>query len=344
MIPQKEQMIWGGQMDKYQGLSVSARCAESIGQRGVSKDCVLIRQTATCQILTISTGEDGKQYFRSHIGACFAAEAALESMDVFASSVSKEMLFTDKGSESRLLRQLAGSIITGWRDRVKKDIEACPFRPEEISSVENIKYKENYKKGIDQEYAYRANVAGAVVARDYCLIIRNGDSECTVVETAFGTSDKLTEPVPWNKRCREYYSTSLCDMTAIREFRYCCLDVVPAAVFLVSGSLRRCFNRTEVYHIYLEQMALLLLENGTTGTKYLKKNLLELSQRGTHEDVCLVCAWSANALGNCLKPRQRQACGTDQQPSRRAVYFLAGTCILLLSIMISFMVCVFFGR
>lgn len=331
-------------MDKYQGLSVFARCSESKEQCGIPKDCALIRQTDICQVLAISTGERGKQYFRSSIGACFAAEVALESMYVFASSISKEMLFTDIGSQSRLLRQLAGSIIAGWKDKVQKDMEACPFRPEEISSIEDIKYRENFQKGIDQEYAYRANVAGAVVTKDYCLIIRNGDSECTIVETAPETSDKLTEPVPWNKKCGEYYSTSLCDMTAIREFRYCCLDVVPAAIFLVSGSLRCCFNRMEVYHIYLEQMAHILLENGSMSGTYLKNNLLELSQRGTHEDICLVCAWSVDALGNCLRPGQKQACEIEQRSSRRIVYFLAGTCILLLSTMISFMVCFFSGR
>lgn len=294
-------------MNKYQGLSVCASYPEKKGQEDQSKGCGSIYKNNEYAILAVSAGGKQEQYFRSHLGACFAAEAASDALCTFASSVTKDILFTDEKSMPRLMRQLEGSVIIRWKERVWTHLETCPFQPEEIKTVRDHKYKENYEKGIDLEYAYRANVTAAIVAKDYCLIIQNGDSECIIIKNRSRSEKILKAPVLWNNEWGRSYSDSICNKTALRGFRYCCLDTAPDAIFLVADSRYPYFDEMKGYSANLEQIIHELMRKGAEWENGLKERLVCLCRTEKLEYLCMACAWPKDTWSKRLKIQARLA-------------------------------------
>jgi len=242
--------------------------------------------------MAVSSGGKDSQYFRSYLGARFAAEAALEAMagfaGAFAPAISRRSLFADERTQARIIRQLEGSIIVSWRKKVQKHLECCPFQTKEIDAVEDFKYKKGYRNGTDLEYAYRANVMAALVTGEYCLVVRNGDGECSIIDR----NQKVSEPVPWNEKCKENYSTSMCERTAIWEFRHFCSETVPAALFLMTGGLRGSLGQEADYHAYILQVFRKMAQSLADAEKYLNEKLPGLSRAGGHGDMCLAAGIS----------------------------------------------------
>lgn len=283
-------------MDKYQGLSISVCGLDQGGQQTIPGDYSLIHEDEQFYVMAVSAGSSGSRYFRSYQGARYAAEAAFNSLKVFASTVTGEALFADERTRERMIRQLEGSIIVGWGEKVRRHLAGNPFLPEEIDGVEDEKYKNGYRKGTDLEYAYRANIMAAVVTKEYCLVIRNGNGQCTVMEAG----RQMEEPIPWNKKCTDSYSTSLCERSVLQDFRHYCAREVPPAVFLVTDGMCRCFEEPEEYHGYMEQLMQRALRNSSDAKEYLRVNLPELSRRGSHGDMCLAGVWHPAALREIL--------------------------------------------
>ena len=276
-------------MDKYQELSIFVCGSDHADKQALCEDYSAFRKDDHFSVIAVSAGGNESQYFRSYLGARFAVEAALDSLTAFASSVSKEMLFADKRTQTRLLRQLEGSIVINWNEKVNRHLENYPFQQEELDSVESDKHRQGYQEGVAPEYAYRANIAGAVVTDEYCLVIRDGNGECALIEK----DGQLTDPLPVTRKEDGY---ALCRPNAVREFSHCCSDSVPASIFLVTDGARRCFAKQEDYHAYLRELTQMLLRNPQDAKEYLKVDLPMLSRKGSHSDMCLAAVWSSGKL------------------------------------------------
>lgn len=277
-------------MDKYQELSIFVCGSDHADKQALCEDYSAFRKDDHFSVIAVSSGGNESQYFRSYLGARFAVEAALDSLTAFASSVSKDTLFADKRTQTRLMRQLEGSIVVNWNEKVNRHLENYPFQEEELDSVESDKHRQGYQEGVHPEYAYWANVTAAVAADGYCLIIRGGNGECVLIEK----DGKVTDPLPVTRREDSY---ALCRPNAAREFSYCCSDSVPSSVFLVTEGVRRCFPKQEDYHAYLLELTQMLLRNPNDGKEYLKADLPMLSRKGSHDDMCLAAVWSSEKLG-----------------------------------------------
>ncbi len=278
-------------MDKYQELSIFVCGSDHADKQALCEDYSAFRKDEHFSAIAVSTGGNESQYFRSYLGARFAVEAALDSLTAFASSVSKEMLFADKRTQERLLRQLEGSIVVNWNEKVNRHLENYPFQKEELDSVESDKHRDAYQKGIQLELAYRANVTAVIATDDYCLVIRDGNGECVLVEK----DGKPADPLPVTRREDSY---TLCRPNAAREFSHTCSDTVPASIFLVTEGVRRCFARQEDYHAYIQELTQMLLKNPGDAKEYLKVDLPLLSRKGSHDDMCVAAIWSSDKLEN----------------------------------------------
>lgn len=277
-------------MDKYQELSIFVCGSDHADKQALCEDYSAFRKDDDFSVIAVSSGGNESQYFRSYLGARFAVEAALDSLTAFASSVSKDKLFADKRTQTRLMRQLEGSIVVSWNEKVNRHLENYPFQQEELDSVESDKHRQGYQEGVHLEYAYWANVTAAVATDNYCLIIRGGNGECVLIEK----DGKVTDPLPVTRKEDSY---ALCRPNAAREFSYCCSDSVPSSIFLVTEGVRRCFPKQEDYHAYLLELTQMLLRNPNDGKEYLKADLPALSRKGSHDDMCLAAIWSSEKLG-----------------------------------------------
>lgn len=324
-------------MDKYQGLSVCACHPEKKGDQDQSKGCGIIHRNDEYEVLAVSAGGKQTQYFRSHLGARFAVEAASDALRAFASSVTRDMLFADERNQSRLLRQLEGSIITAWKALVRAHLKAYPFQPEEIKAIRNNKYKENYKKGIDLEYAYRANVTAAIVAKDYCLMLQNGDGECWIMKNRSRSAKIRKDTIPKNDKCEKEYSTAMCDKTALREFRYCCLDTAPAAIFLAAGSRQLYSDKAKEDSVNLDQIAHELMLKGAERNTGLKEKLACLCRKEKLDYLCMACLWTEDIWSKRLKTQVRAVWEKYGLPFKKIAYFVGSAVFLLLIFLIVYM-------
>lgn len=295
-------------MDKYQDLSISVRGSDHTEQQALLEDYSLTYTVERFQIMVVAGGGNDSQYFRSYLGARFAAEAALKSAITFASTVTKQALH-DERTRVRMVRQLEGSIIISWREKVREHLDANPFLDAEIDAIEDEKYRKGYRSNVDLEYAYRSNVMVGIAGKDYYLVIRNGNGECTVL----GADSKLDEPVPWNEKCSDSFSTSMCERTAIQEFRHYYSEEAPAALFLMTNGMRRCFEQEEEYHEYIRLLAQKIQRNPEDIEEYLKIYLPELSKKGSHGDMCLAFGWSEAALKKAIQPASKTEIKADQR-------------------------------
>lgn len=302
-------------MSKYRNLSISVRGADHTEQQALLEDYSVTYECEAFHIAAAAGGGTESQYFRSYLGSRFAAEAALKAAITFASSVSGEELRFDERSRLRMIRQLEGSIIIGWRERVREHLETYPFLDEEIDSIEDEKYRNGYQAGIDLEYAYRSNVMVAITTKDYCLVIRNGSGECTFL----WKGGRQEEPVPWNDKCVDGFSTSMCERTAIQEFRHFYAETAPAALFLMTGGMRSCFEQDEEYHEYLNLLARKLYQSPEDVEDYLKAYLPELSKKGTHGDMCLAMIWSLEDLAGLAAEPPEEKPVPEEPPKKEPV-------------------------
>ena len=133
-------------MRDYQLFHISVRGAEHSDNQALSEEYSQICEEKEAKIAAVASLGEGSPYFRSHLGARFAVESAMEMARAFVRDIRPEELFESPEGQERILRQLEGSIIVGWQERVKEHLERSPMKEEEIEAIGNDPALEKYKK------------------------------------------------------------------------------------------------------------------------------------------------------------------------------------------------------
>lgn len=265
----------------------------------------------------VCDGHGGDRYFRSDIGAKFAAEVTKESIRKFVASIdqslfigkpytAEEAIATVENEDSSLtpikkqtpidiaFRQLFSSIIFQWNNKIVEHAANTPISSWEAEHVDS-KYLEDLKQGIKLEKIYGCTLMAYVQMPTYWFAFHLGDGKCI----SFQEDPLWMEPIPWDDRCFLNKTTSICDSGAIDEFRYCYQGDgrFPMAVFLGSDGLDDSFGEIEnLTNFYIQVVKMLVNEGREATIKSIEEELPQLSTIGSKDDMSVAFVYDIDAL------------------------------------------------
>lgn len=283
----------------------------------VCQDYALDESKKGVSIAIVCDGHGGERYFRSDVGAKFAAEVSikqiktllrefgsiakiLETSDftqVEALTTQREKGNLDKETEvDKSFRQLFKSIIACWHMAIEEHAANNPLTEQELATVPE-KYTSVFLDNLEKTYG--CTLMAVVATQKYWFAFHIGDGKCI----SFDTDGAWMEPIPWDDKCFLNKTTSLCDSDAIDEFRYCYggRSSRPAAIFLGSDGIDDSFGETENMVNFYVQIAK-MLGSGKDGRENaiqsLKEDLPKLSKIGSKDDMSVAALFDFNELQN----------------------------------------------
>ena len=277
----------------------------------VCQDYSLTENTDGFTVAIVCDGHGGERYFRSDIGAKFAAEASLDAVKYFVENVGSSFFekkaYTAKGpayarSEEEktsviddAFQRLFASIIYKWNTKIDEHARSVPLTEWEIANVPQ-KYLDEFASNLSDENKsvekqYGCTLMVYVQTKDYWFAFHLGDGKCI----SFQQSPVWDEPIPWDDRCFLNKTTSLCDTSAIDEFRYCYQGDghFPIAIILGSDGLDDSMGETSNLANFYIQILKMLAKDGIHATEEsLKDTLPKLSKIGSKDDMSVACVFN----------------------------------------------------
>ncbi len=241
-------------------------------------------------IAVVCDGHGGEDYTRSRYGAEIGCDVAVELLNEFLNSTSKEDM---RESAETKLEELQENIVTTWKCKVKKHSKTKKFTEEELEKVsENM--KSNYISGINVESAYGTTLIVVGVKKDYWVGLHIGDGKCVAVNP----EGKFVQPILSDPRCFLNSTTSLSSKMASSNFRNFYSEKLPVAVFLSSDGIDDCFSTNEslnnFYKTILYSFSKESIEEAIVG---LAEYLPRLSAKGSGDDVSLSAILNIDLIG-----------------------------------------------
>ncbi len=290
---------------------------EGESHKATGKVCQDFSLTSNMERLTIAIvcdGHGGERYFRSDIGARYAAEVTLEVVSSFVKTVDiclfKNKPFTAIGPMSTLsdtkdlsqvdftFRQLFSSIIYRWNEKINQHAHSVDLSEWERTHVPQ-KYLEEFSCSESFEKQYGCTMIAYVQTPDYWFAFQIGDGKCL----SFQESPIWSEPIPWDDKCFLNKTTSLCDPSALEEFRYCYQGDghFPVAVILGSDGLDDSFGEiNNLANFYIQILKMLFNDGQKITEDSLKETLPQLSKIGSKDDMSVACVYDPNALNSII--------------------------------------------
>lgn len=200
-------------------------------------------------IAAVADGHGASSCFRSDYGSKAAVEVAMECLRQFAEaylmpetmedagtdpmSESMEGTGTDPASETaedrfyrdmfsdlryqkETIKQLTDTIVAKWYDRVMEDYKNNPPSAKEMGE-----YAAEYGGGKNPAHIYGTTLIAALRMPKCLILIHQGDGRCDV----FYADGTIDQPIPWDPRCEDTTTTSLCDEDATDSFRSCVINL-----------------------------------------------------------------------------------------------------------------------
>lgn len=280
----------------------------------VCQDVSFSLTTDTMSIAIVCDGHGGERYFRSDVGANYAVDVTKECVKSFVEEVDVDNIFSGKSfvqksaitSEAnsniptkdtivdKTLRQLFSSIIYKWRNSIEQHSQLNPLTESEKQKI-NARFQEDFIKGIGIEKTYGCTLMCYISTPQYWFAFHIGDGKCI----SFDKEGNWHEPIPWDEKCFLNKTTSLCDSTAIDEFRYCyCGDgSFPLAVFLGSDGIDDSFGTTEnMVNFYIQVLKLLANDGYEKAIITIQETLPQLSKIGSKDDMSVACIYDDISL------------------------------------------------
>lgn len=183
------------------------------------------------------------------------------------------------------LRHLGACIISLWYDKVMADLDERPLTQDEMRSM---RLDPNAPVGDRSvlKHAYGTTLICCVAYDEHLLLLQQGDGRCDV----FFADGRIEQPIPWDERCYDVYTTSLCDDDAPRAMRSWVVDLRQdpvAAVFMGSDGIEDSFEDMEGFHCFNCQLAGTVVSRGVGSDldEFLDRYLSALSEHGSADDM-----------------------------------------------------------
>ena len=241
-------------------------------------------------IAVVCDGHGGNDYIRSAAGSKLAADIAECNIRDFVASVDKDEL---KRHSDVLIAKLEGSIIGNWNEAIYKHFEQNPFTEEELAILSS-KAKKKYLQEGRIESAYGTTLIAVVVTADFWFGIHIGDGKCV----AISPEGKFLQPIPWDEKCFLNATTSICDASALENFRHFYSEKVPVAVFVGSDGIDDCFkNDQQLYNLYKTVLYSFTTSEYDSALSDLNDYLPRLSAKGSGDDVSVAAVLDMDLIG-----------------------------------------------
>lgn len=256
----------------------------------VCEDCSGIYKDESMCLCVVADGHGSDNYPRTKSGASYAVEAAIEAVKEFVNTAEASLVLSEDGD--LLLTQLEKNILLRWHRLVEEDFMDHPFTEEELSQVSE-RYRKKYEEHTKDSYAkaYGTTLLLFVVTKAYSFGIQIGDGKCVCVME----SDDYMQPIPWDDACQMNVTTSICDDTAIDEFRHIILKEPPVAVFCGTDGIDDSYaGDGELYKFYHSVFQLFPEYGEETARNEIEEYLPILSRKGSGDDVSI--AYLVNTL------------------------------------------------
>ena len=181
-------------------------------------------------IAIVADGHGSKSCFRSDYGSKVATEVALECLQQFAEATlaSEELeerfykdIFSNPRYRHMTVRRLTDTILAEWHDRVLEDYKNNPPTLEEMGESAT-----EYQNGKNPAHIYGTTLIAALKMSQCLILLHQGDGRCDV----FYEDGSVDQPIPWDSRCEDTATTSLCDEDAAERFRSCVLNLTEKPV------------------------------------------------------------------------------------------------------------------
>lgn len=181
-------------------------------------------------IAIVADGHGSKSCFRSDYGSKVATEVALECLQQFAEATlaSEELeerfykdIFSNPRYRHMTVRRLTDTILAEWHDRVLEDYKNNPPTLEEMGESAT-----EYQNGKNPAHIYGTTLIAALKIPQCLILLHQGDGRCDV----FYEDGSVDQPIPWDSRCEDTATTSLCDEDAAERFRSCVLNLAEKPV------------------------------------------------------------------------------------------------------------------
>lgn len=263
-------------------------------------------------IIIVSDGHGGDSYFRSDVGARIAVEVTNAALLSFLKNIDGSLFIhkpftmneaisavkTDSTPINNCFCQLFSEIVDQWRQTVVRHFENTLVNEQELKIV-NEHGLTNLKDKHRIWSIYGCTLLAYVQTPSYWFAFQLGDGTCV----SFHQLQLWKEPVPWDDRCFLNETTSLCDIDASIEFRYCYEGdgEFPMAVFIGSDGMDDSFEDIPALVSFYIGIIKMLVFEGRDATIYsIEEDLPKLSSIGSYDDMSLAFVYDIEALKNSI--------------------------------------------
>ena len=174
-----------------------------------------------------------------------------------------------------VVNSIINEIIDKWREDIEEDARIKRFTKEERAAL----------AGKDLTKAYGCTVLAYLRTPMFWLAIQIGDGKIV------SCNEKLnwSEPVPRDCECFLNRTTSLCDKSPEKEFRYAFSGKgdFPIAVFLNSDGVDGSLGNKDNLHDFYTNVIELFQDRDTDIQTELEEFLPKLSEQGNHDDMSI---------------------------------------------------------
>lgn len=264
-------------------------------------------------IAIVCDGHGGKRYFRSDIGSRLAGEVTEKNVNIFIETIGEKLFegkpytsntaiatqisnaqFEKESPIDKAFRQLFSSIIYDWNTQIINHAKSTPLSDKELGEMEQS-WIDDFNKGQSLEKVYGCTLMAYIQTPIYWFAFHIGDGKCL----SFDKDAKWREPIPWDDRCFLNKTTSLCDSTAIDEFRYCFQGngEFPIAVFLGSDGMDDSFGAEEnLVNFYVQIIKEIVQNNKVNVVQEIEQTLPQLSKIGSKDDMSVAIVYDKEQL------------------------------------------------
>lgn len=270
-------------------------------------------------IAAVADGHGDRTCVRSAKGAGLAVKAAVCCLESFAESALSgqteegesevKPMYPADGSED--LRRLTDGLVAQWNDEVQRHIKEHPFLEEELAVAGSA--ADIYRAGKKLVHAYGTTLIAALMLPGVLLLLQQGDGRCEV----FYEDGTVEQPIPWDDRCYQNVTTSMCDPDAADGIRVCVIPLNQkkvTACYLGTDGVEDSYRTMEGTHMFYRKLSCELVQNRPDGSrcnedvfqKRLYRILKNLSRHGSGDDVSAAGIVDAGSLIPCVSLFEKQ--------------------------------------
>lgn len=260
------------------------------------------------QIIAVCDGHGESACLRSSFGARSLAEVTVNCLKEYAESIDSVYEFRETNrkdllvarSQNEMIKRLTDIILSRWYRAIFEDLDQHPLTEEELQNAG--RYEAAYRAGERLEHVYGTTLIAALHMDDLLILLQQGDGRCDV----FYEDGSVNQPIPWDDRCFENVTTSMCDDDAGTSIRHCVVDLHKKPViacYMGSDGVEDSYMDMEGTHSFYRSLSCKIAKDGTEGLEeYLEGYLPGFSEEGSGDDVSVAGILDLEAI-QCMAER-----------------------------------------